>query len=45
MGQVKKLWFLGGWPVDKVLKGQKTRKRKKEGERKCRKSSKTTVTK
>ena len=43
MGQVKKIWFLGGWPVDKVVKGQKQGKSKKEGERKCRKNSKTNV--
>ncbi len=43
MGQVKKLWFMGGWPVDKVLQEQKQGKSKKEGERKCQKNSKQNV--
>lgn len=30
MGQVKKLWFLGGWPVDKVLQEQKAKDQQQE---------------
>ncbi|KKM67571.1 hypothetical protein LCGC14_1469720 [marine sediment metagenome] len=34
MGQIKKIWFLGGWPVDKGVKEKKPKNRKKEKGRK-----------